>query len=163
MSHHTRNLMLGLAVLPMSVGNCGAPVRNCAGQLVNQLGQIIKDVLPSGAPAPTPTNPDPQERYDCTIGVEPPDPDLRGYYHVRDSRSYANGWDWYTACVVSARSLGRSIPAVKITGEANTPDMIPAMEFVIDTAPLFGQGHGHYRDPRAANIYTWRHAYIEPT
>lgn len=165
MSHHTRNLMFGLATLPMAVGNCGV-VRDCGGNLLNAIGQIVRDPLPAAVPPPTPDDPrpDPSRPMNCTVIAEPGDASLHAPYTPVDPRARLNGWAWWSACVISARALGLSLPTLKITGDLNDPfASVPVIQFFVDTAPIpiDGRGSGHYQNPQGANITVWRRAYIE--
>jgi len=146
----------GMAALLSLSASCGPnpiAIKNCA-------GQVIETVLMSNTPDPTPDNPQPVKDMDCLFGSEPADASGRAPYTI-NGIGVLNGWEWWTACVETARAMGWTLPATKITGDANDSSMTPRLEFVFDTAPIIGRGSGHYRDPfQAGNIAVYRRAHI---
>jgi hypothetical protein len=103
----------------------------------------------------------PPETHSCAIIVEPADQTLHAPYSTVDPVWNANGWAFWSACVIASRDIGYAIPAVKITQDPNNPGQTPNMFFTLDTAPVFGRGSGHYNDFNAANIAVWRKGYVE--
>ncbi len=124
------------------------------------LQEIIREVFYSTVPDPSGTHAPPAP-HSCQIVVEPADPSGHAPYSTVDPIWSANGWLFWVACVVSGRDLGRSLPSLKITGDANEPTMTPVLGFRLDTAPIFGRGSGHYANPAAQNISIWRRAYVQ--
>lgn len=121
---------------------------------------IVKEIFWSTIPDPTGVHA-PREPHLCAIVAEPGDPSLHAPYSTVDAYWNANGWQFWTECVITARTLGRTLPVVKITQDPNTPGAMPKLEFKLLTAPVFGRGSGIYFDPQASNVPVWRRAYIE--
>lgn len=107
---------------------------------------------------PAPEN----EPHSCAILVEPADSSLHAPYSTVDTAWNANGWAFWTACVIPARDSGRALPVVKITGDPNEQTTL-VLAFHLDSAPVFGRGSGHYDSFNATNIAVWRKTYIEAT
>jgi hypothetical protein len=121
---------------------------------------VIKEIFWSSHPDPSGVHA-PRDPHSCSIIVEPADASGHAYYTVQDDLWVLDGWGFWTACVIAGRDLGRAVPAVKVTGDENSPTMRPVLDFKLDTAPVLGRGSGHYPDPAAQNISIWRRAYVQ--
>lgn len=121
---------------------------------------VVKEIFHSTVPDPTGVHA-PREPHSCAVIVEPADVSLHAPYSTVDSYWNANGWSFWVNCVQTARSMGRALPALKITGDGNDASMTPVMRFTLTTAPVFGRGSGHYDTFNAVNISVWRKGYVE--
>ena len=99
--------------------------------------------------------------HSCGIKVDPGDQTLHAFYRTVDPAWNANGWAFWTACVIPARDIGYALPVVKVTGDTNAPGQTPLMFFTLVTVPVFGVGSGTYNDFNGANVATYRKGYIE--
>jgi hypothetical protein len=114
------------------------------------------------APVDTKATPPRQAPHSCAILAEPADATLYAPYSTVDTFWYANGWAFWTACVIPARDSGRALPVVKITGYPNE-QTLTVLDFHLNTAPVFGRGSGHYSSFAATSIGTFNKLYIEAT
>jgi len=122
---------------------------------------LFKEIFWSSAVDPLAKPPRP-EPHSCAILAEPADPTLHAPYSTVDTFWNANGWAFWTACVIPSRDSGRALPVVKITGDPNEHTIL-VLDFHLDTAPVFGRGSGHYSSFNATNVAVWRKTYIEAT
>jgi hypothetical protein len=123
------------------------------------ISAIFKEIFHSTVPDPTGVHA-PREAHSCAAIVDPPDASGHAYYHVLDPLWEANGWGYWSNCVLVARSVGRSIRLAKY-GASNESTQTPILNFVMDSAPIFGDGAGHYPDPAATNPAVWARAYVQ--
>lgn len=107
---------------------------------------------------PAPEN----EPHSCAIIVEPADSTLHAPYTTVDTAWNANGWAFWSACVIPARNAERALPVVKSTGYPNE-QTASVLDFHLDTAPVFGKGSGHFSSFAATSIGTFNKLYIEAT
>jgi len=122
---------------------------------------IFKEIFHSTVPDPTGVHA-PREPHSCAIRVYLADASLHAPYQPVDSYWYANGWAFWTACVIASRDLGYSIPVVKEDGRyLNAQVLDPRLTFFLDTAPVLGTGSGHYASFLATSRAAWAKAYIE--
>ncbi|HVE28289.1 MAG TPA: hypothetical protein VNC22_22935 [Sporichthya sp.] len=118
---------------------------------------VLREIFWSSTPDPSGVH-GPREPHSCAIKLGPASESLHDYYEPVD-KYWLNGWEFWTNCVIPARTLGRALPVVKITGDGSDPP--PVLTFHLDTAPVLGLGSGHYDDPVAAAPAVWRKARIE--
>lgn len=125
------------------------------------INYLFKEIFWSSSPDPNATPPRPAP-HSCAINVfMPTDATLRAQYRPVDSFWYANGWAFWTACVIAARDSGRALPVFKDGGFPNEAKIDPFFRFYLETAPVLGTGSGLYDSLRAANGTFWRVSYIE--
>ena len=121
---------------------------------------IFKEIFHSTVPDPTGVHA-PREPHSCAIRVYPAGPSLYANYDTIDPYWRANGWAFWSACVIAARDVGFAIPVVKANGMPNETVMRPFFHYKLVTAPVFGTGSGIYQELGADNVSVWTRAYIE--
>jgi hypothetical protein len=104
-----------------------------------------------------------REPHSCGIAVSLGDGALRGYYEVTDPFWRANGWAFWTACVIPARDSGRALPTAKSNPACDNARTLLVLGFHLDTAPIFGVGSGHYSSFNATNFAVWCKTHVEST
>jgi len=122
---------------------------------------VLKEIFWHAATVDSPGGP--PVLHSCAIQVPPGDAGRRALYQTVDPVWNANGWAFWTACVIAAKNIGYALPVVKTTGDANSPGATPTMFFRLDTVPIFGQGSGTYNDFNGSNVAVYRKGYIEGT
>lgn len=144
------------------------PVKNCAGQLVNQAGEITRHVWFSH------TKKDPRTGKEvarsCAIIVQhafrdPKRPgDVVSQFTIVDPYYRAASVDWWYDCVVYPSGAGFSVRIVKASGHTNEPGQSPVIEGFITQAPLFGSGFIHWTDQaHALNRATFDRGFLMVT
>jgi len=121
---------------------------------------LFKEIFHSTVPDPSGVHA-PPDPHSCAITGSVADASLHAQYKPVDTYWYANGWSFWTSCVVTARTLGFSLPFVKDNGMPNSQVLDPRLTLYLDTAPVLGVGSGHYASFAATSAATWGRAYIE--
>jgi hypothetical protein len=123
---------------------------------------LFKEIFWSSAADPNATPPRP-EPHSCAISPGLGDASLHGPYKTVDTFWNANGWAFWVACVVPARDSGRALPVVKDNPACTNERTLVVIKFHLDTAPVFGQGSGHYDSFNGSSFAAWCKLYVEAT
>ena len=145
-------------VLLLPGGLIPDPVRNCAGQLVNKAGEIVRDIHPVSSDNRG------RGRY-CTIVVSPPLVDPKNRFRVYSDFSIQDplwdDWGWYNNCAIAAAKVGKSVPIVKATGDGNEMGRTPVIRGIIPRPPLLHHGTIEWINLTTANVAVWRKGHLE--
>lgn len=159
-----RLIALGFGLLGLGLGGLGLacdPNINPP-PIPPPVSYLFKEIFWSAGPDPLATPPR-QEPHSCGLAVSLADNALHAYYQVTDPFWYANGWAYWTACVIPARDSGRVLPTAKSNPACDNAWTTVVLDFHLDTAPVFGVGTGHYSSFDATNFRVWCDTHVETT